>query len=42
VEVDVEHVGLAVGPVDDVLLPHLLAERLGLSCHTLPSHILRR
>ena len=28
VEVDVEHVGLAVGPMDDVLLPDLLTERL--------------
>ena len=29
VEVDVEEVGLAVAAVDDVLLPHLLAQRLG-------------
>ena len=31
VEVDVEHIGLALGPVHDVVLPHLLAERLW--CH---------
>ena len=28
VEVDVEEVGLALGPVDDVALPHLLGQRL--------------
>ena len=34
-EVDVEQVGLAVGRVDDVALPHLVG-------HCLLSHILRR
>src|SRR5207245_1270201 len=40
VEVDVQDVGLALGPTDDVRVPDLLTERSGLG-HRL-SHILRR
>ena len=41
VEVNVQQVGLAVGSADDMALPDLVSERLGLLSH-LPSHILRR